>query len=305
MPSRPDWVFTCFKRIERCGDTVTGAAGPVFVAVATVLFVLGTLCFLDVILPTLPWPWLSVLPCFLIIINLFGHYYFACTVSPGFAGDPPQRVGRSFIWARRRRHSIFRANGVHWSSHLNITPASTTKCPKCGETKPERTHHCRVCNRCVLKYDHHCPVRINQCVGLHNERHFVMFMSVFTTQPSDTWEHRISPILFTIIYFVCLVMCLAVGTMLAWQLWSVAVAETAVESYDHEHYRKVATSRGETFQNSYDLGWIVRILLILFMSRLIVGSPIYTLILPLRVPPYTDGRSWAAGMDSNDIKGFA
>lgn len=45
MPSRPDWVFTCFKRIERCGDTVTGAAGPVFVAVATVLFVLGTLCF--------------------------------------------------------------------------------------------------------------------------------------------------------------------------------------------------------------------------------------------------------------------
>ena len=29
------------------------------------------------------------------------------------------------------------------------------------------------------------------------------------------------------------------------------------------------------------------------MSRLIVGSPIYTLILPLRVPPYTDGRSWA------------
>jgi len=54
-----------------------------------------------------------------------------------------------------------------------------------------------------------------------------------------------SPILFTITYLLCIVMCLAISTMLAWQLWSVAVGETAVESYDHEHYRKVASSRGE------------------------------------------------------------
>jgi hypothetical protein len=46
MPlSRPDFVFTCFKRIERCGDKVTGAAGPLFVGVAILLFVFGTLCF--------------------------------------------------------------------------------------------------------------------------------------------------------------------------------------------------------------------------------------------------------------------
>jgi hypothetical protein len=92
----------------------------------------------DVILPTLPWPWLSTLPCFLIIINLFTHYYFACTVSPGLAGEPPQRVGRSIIWAKKQpEYSLSRTNGVHWTSHLNITPASTTTCPKCGKTKPE------------------------------------------------------------------------------------------------------------------------------------------------------------------------
>lgn len=46
MPfSRPTFVYSCFKRIERCGDKVTGAAGPLFVSVAIVLFVLGTLCF--------------------------------------------------------------------------------------------------------------------------------------------------------------------------------------------------------------------------------------------------------------------
>ena len=42
---RPHFVFACFKRVERCGDWVTGAAGPFFVASATLLFVLGTLCF--------------------------------------------------------------------------------------------------------------------------------------------------------------------------------------------------------------------------------------------------------------------
>lgn len=31
-----------------------------------------------------------------------------------------------------------------------------TICKKCIAPKPARTHHCSVCNRCVLKMDHHC-----------------------------------------------------------------------------------------------------------------------------------------------------
>ena len=42
---RPHFVFACFKCIERWGNWITGAAGPFFVASATLLFVLGTLCF--------------------------------------------------------------------------------------------------------------------------------------------------------------------------------------------------------------------------------------------------------------------
>lgn len=29
-------------------------------------------------------------------------------------------------------------------------------CKKCISPKPPRTHHCSVCNRCILKMDHHC-----------------------------------------------------------------------------------------------------------------------------------------------------
>lgn len=41
--------------------------------------------------------------------------------------------------------------------------------------KPERTHHCSICKTCIVKFDHHCPW-LNQAVGLHNERYFVMFL---------------------------------------------------------------------------------------------------------------------------------
>lgn len=31
-------------------------------------------------------------------------------------------------------------------------------CKKCISPKPPRTHHCSVCNRCILKMDHHCRI---------------------------------------------------------------------------------------------------------------------------------------------------
>ena len=46
----------------------------------------------------------------------------------------------------------------------------TTICKKCIHPKPPRTHHCSVCDRCVLKMDHHCPW-INGCIGHFNHRY--------------------------------------------------------------------------------------------------------------------------------------
>eukprot|EP00197_Chlamydomonas_leiostraca_P012381 CAMPEP_0202874016 /NCGR_PEP_ID=MMETSP1391-20130828/24525_1 /ASSEMBLY_ACC=CAM_ASM_000867 /TAXON_ID=1034604 /ORGANISM="Chlamydomonas leiostraca, Strain SAG 11-49" /LENGTH=316 /DNA_ID=CAMNT_0049555353 /DNA_START=59 /DNA_END=1006 /DNA_ORIENTATION=+ len=48
-------------------------------------------------------------------------------------------------------------------------------CAKCDKPKPARTHHCRVCRRCVLRMDHHCPWT-NNCIGHANYRAFLLFL---------------------------------------------------------------------------------------------------------------------------------
>ena len=49
-------------------------------------------------------------------------------------------------------------------------------CPECMIIKTPRSRHCSICNKCVERYDHHCPW-INNCVGIKNHRSFMIFIS--------------------------------------------------------------------------------------------------------------------------------
>ncbi|XP_031251175.1 probable protein S-acyltransferase 12 [Pistacia vera] len=52
---------------------------------------------------------------------------------------------------------------------------SVAYCDRCRNGKPPRCHHCSVCQRCVLKMDHHCVWVVN-CVGARNYKFFLLFL---------------------------------------------------------------------------------------------------------------------------------
>ena len=56
----------------------------------------------------------------------------------------------------------------------NLEEFWTKRCDFCDEVKPARAHHCQISGRCVYLMDHYSPL-INNCVGLENQRYFLLF----------------------------------------------------------------------------------------------------------------------------------
>ncbi|KAL3890923.1 hypothetical protein ACJMK2_003194 [Sinanodonta woodiana] len=49
-------------------------------------------------------------------------------------------------------------------------------CLSCNMSRPPRCYHCPMCYTCILKRDLHCFLA-RSCIGLHNQRHFIVFLA--------------------------------------------------------------------------------------------------------------------------------
>ena len=54
-------------------------------------------------------------------------------------------------------------------------PGIPTLCRHCKVVRPERAHHCKWCDQCVTRWDHHCPL-VGNCIGFGNHRYFIQFL---------------------------------------------------------------------------------------------------------------------------------
>eukprot|EP01006_Ploeotia_vitrea_P024107 TRINITY_DN56837_c0_g1_i2.p2 TRINITY_DN56837_c0_g1~~TRINITY_DN56837_c0_g1_i2.p2 ORF type:complete len:385 (-),score=161.00 TRINITY_DN56837_c0_g1_i2:39-1193(-) len=76
--------------------------------------------------------------------------------------------------ARTTPHALKRSEEV--IKQRRIHPRDLPKrCKHCHVIRPAEAHHCRLCGRCVMRMDHHCPW-VNNCVGLFNQKYFLLFL---------------------------------------------------------------------------------------------------------------------------------
>ncbi|XP_030628366.1 palmitoyltransferase ZDHHC16A [Chanos chanos] len=136
-------------------DILTRWFGMVFVflviALTSSVLIIAYFCLLPLALNTYSTGWLLWHICYghWNLVMIVFHYYKATKTSPGY---PPKMK-----------------NDVPFVS----------VCKKCIIPKPARTHHCGICNTCILKMDHHCPW-LNNCVGHFNHRYFFSFCLFMT-----------------------------------------------------------------------------------------------------------------------------
>ena len=50
-------------------------------------------------------------------------------------------------------------------------------CPTCFIARDLRVFHCKYCNLCILRHDHHCPW-LSNCIGIYNRKKFLLLVLI-------------------------------------------------------------------------------------------------------------------------------
>lgn len=174
-------------------------------------------------------------------------------------------------------------------------------CETCLGYKAPRAHHCRKCDRCVMKMDHHCPW-INNCVGHFNHGHFVGFLSfavigcaqatVILTMTlyyglNRSWYHyygtgqepKVILTLTTLLVVMfalglAIGVVLAVGALLYFQLRAIWRNQTGIEDWILEKAQYRRKEGDDKFLHPYDLGRRQNMKEVLTWSCIPVGNGI-------------------------------
>ncbi|GAV04180.1 hypothetical protein RvY_14495 [Ramazzottius varieornatus] len=178
---------------------------------------------------------------------------------------------------------------AQYSSANQIQPL----CSKCQGLKPPRTHHCTICNRCILRMDHHCPW-LNSCVGHYNHRYFFSFMlymwfgsaylcifvypefkelyylpvnhpevysmmqnasSSGTVYVPENPVHRLHRRSVIYMFLLSGAASISVFCLLMWHVTLISCGETSIEAHINKKETKRLAAQGRKYDNPYDFGF--------------------------------------------------
>lgn len=143
-------------------------------------------------------------------------------------------------------------------------------CRKCQIPKPDRAHHCSLCNVCILKMDHHCPWLGGRCVGLHNYHSFLLFLlyttllciyvTIFTSSvlfgdiPSSRQIAELTVVNWALLCLVGFIFGLCVGGFGIHHLFLCCRNRTTIESMEMNGLRiKLPQSQGAQYKPDHHL----------------------------------------------------
>mmetsp|Transcript_7749 Transcript_7749/g.21758 ORF Transcript_7749/g.21758 Transcript_7749/m.21758 type:complete len:321 (-) Transcript_7749:179-1141(-) len=179
---------------------------------------------------------------------------------------------------------------LSWSSHVaamltnpgTIRPKTAPAafegakvCKICHDRwKPPRAHHCKTCKVCIFQMDHHCPW-INNCVGLENQKLFILFLVYTATASAVTllllassaaswvWARRSSArvpppttaalVCCALVALECVAAILFVSGFLWEQMDSIRYNSTLVETYKRVHGKRLTFM--ENFRSVFGRRW--------------------------------------------------
>ncbi|CAF0877377.1 unnamed protein product [Didymodactylos carnosus] len=230
-------------------------------------------------------------------------------------------------------HYCIAVNTTGFVSNLKLsneiepeTDRRFTLCKKCSLYRPPRSHHCRVCKTCVVRYDHHCPW-LNNCVSYNNHYHFFLFciymtlisayalyfghyhlqMKLFnqillrlydpiwkpfflveTLIPYENIIHPVAGFLIFYLFLFNLVTMLLVLSLTVWQITLISKGQTCVEEKIMKENKKQNPT--VSYTNTYDLGFTKNWFQFFEIEN---GAELLRILfIPKIFKPKHDGTSW-------------